>query len=154
MHRAVAVHHALGQPGGARGVHDEQQVVVGAGEARLVGRHRAHPGLVVLREGRHRAAHLHPGAQVGLVAAALQLGHHRREVLGIQQHGGAGILEDELQLVGHQPPVQRHVDRADLGHREEGLDELGAVHQQQRHAVARASRPHRAAHAPRGCSAR
>ena len=50
----------------------------------------------------------------------------------------AAVAEDERELVGDETPVERDDDRADLGDREEALDELDAVHEQERDAVARA----------------
>ena len=66
----------------------------------------------------------------------MQIRHRIHEVVVEDQPRGATVLQDELQLVGHQPPIQRHDHGADLGQCEVGLDELGAVHQEQRHTFA------------------
>ena len=44
-------------------------------------------------------------------------------------------MEDELEFISDEAPVERHVDGANLARRKERLDELDAVHQQQADAV-------------------
>jgi len=69
-------------------------------------------------------------------AARDQVQHLGLELVAEDDRPGAGVADDEGEFLGREAPVQRHADGADLGHREEGLHVLDAVHQQQRHAVA------------------
>ena len=118
-HRVVRVHHTLRQPRGAAGVHDEDQIVTGADGGWFVGRGRTHPLVVVGHAVDDLAADLNPGRDCGLVTAAAELGRDLGEVGAVDQHRDAGIVEDELEFVSDEAPVQRHVDSADLARREE-----------------------------------
>ena len=60
------------------------------------------------------------------------------ELLAMDQHHGARILADELELGHRQPPVQRQEDRAQPPAGELQLEDVGVVHAQHRHAIAAA----------------
>jgi hypothetical protein len=80
-----------------------------------------------------------PGAHqraLDAIAPIAQLADGGAELAPVDQGADPGVAQDEGQLVGHQAPVERHADRADLGDGEEALHVLDAVHLQQRHAVA------------------
>ncbi len=135
----MGVHGPLRQPRGAGGVHDVELVGAGGADLRRGGRGLVLELRVVPREGVPGIgrADVDPLADVAAVRAApLKVGHLILELAAVDQDAGRRVLQDERQFVRHQPPVQRHVDRPELGHRKEALDVLGAVHQQQRHAVA------------------
>ena len=133
----VGVDDALRQARGAGGVHDVEHVVVVRAERRFGRGGGVSESRVVVGEvGRLAVGHLQPLGDVGLLAAPVQVGHRVHELVVEDQPRGAAVLQDELQLVGDQPPIQRHHDGADLGEREIRLHELRAVHQEQRHALA------------------
>ncbi len=131
------MHGPLGQTRGTRRIHYVQLVIVagpGLGHSRVglllqlvVG--RGPVGSLVI-------ARLHPGGHRRRVGSPLQRGHHLGKLTVKQQHRGTAVREYEGQLVGHQPPVERHHDGTDAGDGEKRLDVLGAVHHEQRHAVA------------------
>ena len=77
------------------------------------------------------ARDLDPGGDVGLVASGGELGAYRGELLAEDQHTCAGVFQDELEFIGDESHVERHIDGTDLGGSEEGLDELHPVHEQQ-----------------------
>ena len=132
------MNHAFGQARGAGGVHDVEHVVGAGGDVGFVIGGGVAEGAIRLGEVRRfaRAFELQPLVNVGAVAAGMQVGHELREVVVEDEPGGTGVLEDELQLIPHQPPVERHHHGADLAEREERLDELGAVHHEQAHPLA------------------
>ena len=114
--RGVA--HALGPTGGARGVeHHPAHGLLG----RFVGARCGQGCLVVGAERQHR--YLHPGG----VGCVLGVDH--------QQHG-AGVLDDVLDLVGSEVPVDGHHLDARVGHRHQHLEHLAPVARQQRDALA------------------
>jgi hypothetical protein len=79
-----------------------------------------------------------PGAHqraLDAIAPLAQLADGGAELAPVDQDGDRCVAQDEGQLVGHEAPVERHADRADLGDGEEALHVLDAVHLQQRHAV-------------------
>ena len=134
------MHRPLGQAGGARGVHDEEEVVVaGAADDRRRGRGADH---VLVAFGEVGAiggvADVDPTGDLGAIGAArLELGHHLVERGAEHERGGAGVGEDERQFVGDEAPVECDDHAADLCGAEEGLDELRTVHQQGGDPVAR-----------------
>jgi hypothetical protein len=54
-----------------------------------------------------------------------------QEFIAEHQARGAAVFQDELELIRHQTPVQRHDHGTHLGKGEVGLHEFGTVHQQQ-----------------------
>ena len=150
---AMAVHRALGEAGGARGVHEKGEVlgIDGVGprrEGRVIdgaaaGEHRAprdgvRAGLVpeehdVPELGQPRGRGRDPGRH--------QLAHHGQVVdgagaLGQDQRRRVRLVGDVRDVLGAQPRVDRHEHRADLHHREGGLDPLGAIEEPERDLVA------------------
>ena len=137
--RAVGMHHALPQARGAGGVHDVQEVVVLGQDLRLPCGRCTVEILVVHREGGSIGwpPHVDPSAdRCALAPAGVQVGHDRAELAPEDQRLGAAVSEHEHQLVSAQPPVEGYKHGTNLGGAEEGLDELGAVHQESGHPVA------------------
>ena len=120
----------LGPPGRARRVHDGPDV--GEIERRRIERavRRSEPRLV--------GAGLAVG-EVGGVRHARQPRHLERrigELHAVDQHHGARILGDELELGHREPPVQRQEDRAQPPAGELQLEDVGVVHAEHRDAIA------------------
>ena len=70
-----------------------------------------------------------------------QLAHHGQVVdgagaLGQDQRDRVRLVDDVRDVLGAQPRVDRHEHRADLHHREGGLDPLGAIEEPERDLVA------------------
>ena len=128
--RVMGMHDSLREPGGTGGVHDEHEVIVGPPDGWFGIRCRSAPLIEAAGVVRGRTADLHPRFDQRAVATAIEFGSDRAELLGEQQHFGAGVGEDELKLVGHQPPVEWHDDGTDFGGSEEASHELGTVHEQ------------------------
>ena len=109
----VCDHHPLGSPGGPRGVHQTMDVVTMGGGA---GRGRG-PAIQVGEElptfdarGRHADAEDIVQRGRGLI--------RELEEFVVADHGdGLGVLEDELQLGGGQPPIERHDDGPEVARR-------------------------------------
>ncbi len=133
--REVGVHHTLRQSRRARGVHDVEEVVDVGGHVDLLVRRRRLQRGVVLGPRRRVAVDLDERGEGGVTAAA-QLVDGLAELGAEDDRGGAGVGEDERQLVGHEAPVQRHDHRTKLGDGEERLLELDRVHHHQGDAVA------------------
>ena len=164
--RAVGVHAALGQAGGAGGVGQQHQVV-GPGEVRSrrqAGGQRVGPAGGALGQGRlglqqrlhrrrHRQVRIDPAIRAEHVvpaghqqrAQALRLGQAR---VGLAHHlGQLGRADDHLrvrigdvvaELVGAVHRIDRHHHRVGAHHRVQRDDELRAVLHEQRHPVAAA----------------
>jgi tricorn protease len=121
VERGVAVrdHHALGPRRGTAGVVDREQVPlldIGPGEGRVRGGDR---GLVVDPPLMAAAVQRDEVTDAGQVAAD---GVDHVQVAGASaDHAGAGVVQDEAVVVGGQPVVDRHQDRAERRHRVERL---------------------------------
>ena len=66
----------------------------------------------------------------------MQFGYNLVEGSAEDQRGGARIVQDEGELIGHEPPVEGHDYSASFGGAKEDFDELAAVHQQRCYSVA------------------
>jgi len=110
-----------------------EQVVVGGGDGRLRCGLGVDEGIEPAGELRDapRCADVDPVSDVRLRPAGLKFRRGGQELLAVEEDGRAGVLQDELELVGHEPPVERHHDAAQLRDREECGDELVRVHHQQ-----------------------
>jgi hypothetical protein len=127
----VVAHHALGEPGGARRVHDEDGV--GGAHRRGTSPHqRAIPPLC--RRDRVGEADGPGVARIALhdEPGRSRLARHREVVDGAghvvgDQGGGVGLAQHVLEVGGAEARVDRHVDGADAGQREHQEDPLRAV---------------------------
>ena len=79
---------------------------------------------------------MQPVPNVRFLATGMQLSHHIDKLMAVDQAAGTAVFQDELELVGHQPPVERHHHRPDFAQGEVRFHELRAVHQQQAHTFA------------------
>ena len=126
----MAVDDTLGQAGGTRGVHDEHVIVAACRGLDLGIGGGADPLVVFENTIAGGASDLDPRGDVGLVASGGELGAYRGELLAEDQNTCAGVFQDELEFIGDESHVERHIDGTDLGGSEEGLDELHPVHEQ------------------------
>jgi hypothetical protein len=63
------------------------------------------------------------------------------ELVAVDEHARAGLLDHGEQLAPVAAPVERHEHRAELGAGEQQVERLDAVHRQQGDAVAADRRP-------------
>jgi len=162
---AVAVHATLGQPGGARGIGQQRQIVrLGRMRARLQrlrqrGRPMAgtgHDGWAVLDPCSHRVRHRHARIDTAMaVDQGIGVARHeqRRQLLRGRQRGiglvhhagqigtadhdlGAGIGDVVAELLGLVHRVHRYHDCICTVHRIEGDQVLRTVLHEERYAVA------------------
>ncbi len=121
-HRAMLVHHALGQTGGTRGVDDVGQMAgMQARDLRIAGRLR---GEVFVFE------HHHPGSGRRQTRLQGPLGQH---------HGRGAVFQHVGQTVGRVIRVERHVGGARLQNAQQRCDHVRAAVHANRHAVIRAN---------------
>ena len=121
----VAVQHALGPVGGARGVHQAQQVF---GASRH-GRHRQRVAGQVVHVVLRRSVDRDHGA----AAACL-----RQEFVVRKQQANPGVADDVGHFFFRQPVVDRQQHGADMAGGEGNFKKRGAVLHQHGHDVARA----------------
>ena len=70
----------------------------------------ADPRVVRRRVGGGLAANLDPVVHVGPVAAVVKIGNEWGKLGRRDEHRDAGILQNELKLIGNEPEVQGNVD--------------------------------------------
>ena len=133
----VGVYHALGQAGGAGGVHDEEVVVAAGGDLGLGVRgllqQRPQPGVVAIR-----GLHLYPGLhRHGMVGTGLDPGGQLGAFRAVDHGFGAAVGDDEREFAGGEPRIHRHHHGAQFGGAIKQPDELHAVGHQQCHPVPR-----------------
>ena len=110
----VREHHTLRQTGRARRVELERDIVTARLHARIVGRLGIDPVLVVDGQ-RSCAADGDDRANAGELG--LDLLDVRHELRADDDDLGLRVVDDLRHLGRCQPPVDRHVDRAELGQR-------------------------------------
>jgi hypothetical protein len=68
---------------------------------------------------------------IGLFTAPLQVPYNGLKFLSINQGLCPAVLDNELKLIRHETPIQRHNNSADLCDSDKRLDKLNTIHQTQ-----------------------
>ena len=106
-HVVLGEHDSLGTSGGARAVHDQAGVVRLDVRLTVDGLARGEPGLELVVLAADDDDLLHGGE-----LAADQL-DGRQQLVADEEHPGAGVVDDVVELVSGQPPVDDGVRRTD-----------------------------------------
>ena len=129
----LCVQRALGQPGGARGIHDEEIIILASIAVRRV--FTALGQKIIILGGERVAlvtfAQLYPVVDIRAIrsrAPVMQRRRHLGEIIAVDQDRGARIFQNITQFVSHKAPVEGDDNNADLGQAGEALEKLNTVH--------------------------